>query len=336
MIKRLAALVVVLALLYGAAWLGAAFWLRRSVDTIVADLVSQGYAIERGAPSFVGFPARVGIAFPHTSVRAPAARGAWRWGADRVAVTLSAAAPTEPVIDLSGAHRITGFASAPEGGLSVVVGRGRASLAFGADGSLENIVLKLSETRVGTSETPALFGFKDSSLHIALNTGHVTLWVREVSLAHEIAILGETISALDLALDVTGVLPSGPLRESLAAWRDNGGAIELRSFTLDWPPAHASGNATLALDSALQPLFAATVKFRGFFDIVAALAAAGHVREREASLAKVVLGMLARPSAAGEPELSLPLTVQNRKLTAGPVPLMEIPAVVWDETARVP
>jgi hypothetical protein len=46
--------------------------------------------------------------------------------------------------------------------------------------------------------------------------------------------------------------------------------------------------------------------------------------------------MLAKPSATGEPELALPLTVQDRKLFAGPVMLMEMPEVVWDENARVP
>ncbi len=53
-------------------------------------------------------------------------------------------------------------------------------------------------------------------------------------------------------------------------------------------------------------------------------------------MAKIVLGMLAKPSAAGEPELSLPLTVQDRALLAGPVKLMEMPEVIWDAEARVP
>lgn len=336
MIKRLIGLTLALALLYGAVWLGAAFWLRRGIETYLADLSSQGFAIEHGEPRFVGFPAGVGIAFPGLKVAAPPAQGSWTWAADRVRVSLFAGAPMEPVIDLSGAHRITGLLSAPEENLDIAVGRGVASLAFATDGTLENMVLKLSETSVATSAGAPPLVFQDSSLHLAPKTGHVTLWAREIKLPPGIPVLGETISALDLTLDVTGALTSGPLRQSLAAWRDQGGAVEVRSFALDWAPAHVAGTGTLALDGALQPIFAATVKFHGFFEIVAALTEKGFVREREASMAKIVLGALARPSASGEPELSLPLTLQDRKLTVGPVPLMDMPDVVWDENARVP
>jgi hypothetical protein len=337
MIRRDIVLVFALALLYGAAWLGAAFWLRMKAEDFAADLVSQGYVIEHGEPLLVGFPTTVGVAVPGLSITAPPAHGAWRWQADRVRVSLYPGAPKEPVVDLAGRHRVAGFLSAPEEGLSVTVGRGVASLAFAEDQTLDNIVLKLSETTVaGARDETALLALKDSSLHVSLARGHVTLWVREIALPHPIPVLGESISALDLTLDFTGALPSGPLRESLEAWRAGGGAVEVRSLTLDWPPAAAAGTATIALDEALQPMGAATLKFRGFFDIVAALTEKGYVHEREASMAKIVLGMLARASPSGEPELSLPLTVQNRKLSAGPVMLMEVPEVVWDEGARVP
>ena len=81
---------------------------------------------------------------------------------------------------------------------------------------------------------------------------------------------------------------------------------------------------------------AATMKFQGFFALIEALVQEGHVHEREAEMAKAVLGMMAKPSATGEPELSLPLTVQDRRLSAGPIVLMEVPVVSWDEAARVP
>jgi hypothetical protein len=176
----------------------------------------------------------------------------------------------------------------------------------------------------------------DGLLQIAFAGGHGTLSATEITLPKPVPGLGPIVKRLDIAVDVTGRLAAGPLRQSLEAWRDGGGAIELRSLALEWPPATMAGSGTLALDGALQPMGAATFKFQGFFDIVDALTLAGHVPEREASVAKVMLGMLAQPSAGGAPELSLPLTVQDRKLHAGPVMLMEMPEVVWDESARVP
>jgi hypothetical protein len=198
-------------------------------------------------------------------------------------------------------------------------------------------VLKLSETTIANAggDVPML-SLKDSSLHVALGRGHVTLWVRDIALPQPVPVLNETIAALDLTLDVVGPLTSGSLRNVLNAWREGGGAIEVRSIALDWPPARIAGSGTIALDAALQPIGAATLKFQGFFDIVSALVEKGHVDKSAESMAKIVLGMLAKPSAAGEPELSLPLTVQDRALHAGPVKLMEMPEVIWDAEARVP
>jgi hypothetical protein len=290
-----------------------------------------------GDALFVGCPTTVGLALPQLDITAPAAEGAWRWQADGVRVSLHAGAPMDPVIDLAGAHKITGLLAAPGEGLSLNVERGMTSLVFARDGTLENIVLKLSETTIaGTADHARMLGLNDGSLHIATKTGHVTLQVHDITLPEAVPMLGKTVTSLDLTLDVVGPFPPGPLRGALEAWRTGGGAIEVRSVALNWPPARATGTGTIALDEALQPIGAATIKFQGFFDIVAALVEKGHVREREASMAKIVLGMLAKPSATGEPELSLPLTVQDRKLFAGPVMLMEMPEVVWDENARVP
>ncbi len=337
MIKRILGLLVALALIYGATWLGAAFWLRARMDAFVADLMGRGYAVEHSAPLFVGFPAHIGLKLTSLSVTAPSAQGGWHWQGAPVSVRLDPGAPTAPVIDLSGAQRVTGFLSGPDEGLSLNVGHGLASLTFAQDQSLENIVLKLAGTTVtGAASTETFATIEDSALHLSLANGHLTWWMEGVDLPEAIPALSQTIRRVEIAVDFVGPLPEGPLRGALETWRNAGGAVEVRSFVLDWPPASAAGTATLALDPALQPVGAATIKFQGFFDLVAALQAKGYVHEREASMAKIVLGMLARPSAQGQPELSLPITVQDRKLSAGPVTLMEMPEVVWDRAAKVP
>ncbi len=337
MIKRILGFLVALTLIYGAAWLGAAFWLRARMDAFAADLAGKGYAIEHSEPLFVGFPAAVGLKLADLSVTAPSAHGGWRWQGTPVVVRLHLGAPTDPVVDLSGVQRITGLLSAPDEGLRLDVGEGLAALTFGQDQALEDIVVKLTGARVTGAASPGTpLTVKDSVLDVSLVKGHIAWRMDEIGLPETVPALGQTIRSVQIALDIAGPFPAGPLREALAAWRDAGGAVEVRSFALDWPPAGAAGTGTLALDEALQPMGAATVKFQGFFDIVAALQAKGYVHEREASMAKIVLGMLARPAPAGAPELSLPITVQDRKLSAGPVTLMETPEVIWDREAKVP
>lgn len=337
MFKRVFGFLVAIGFLYGAAWLGAAYWLRSELQASLSNLAQRGYAFAHGEMQLVGFPGSVGISIPGLSIVAPAAEGGWRWEADRPRVSLHLRAPREPVIDLAGTHRVRGLVSGEDEGFTLTVRRGTARLAFAQGEALENIALDLNETMIaGGNGAEAVLGIKEGSIQLSLATGHMTLSARDITPAQPVPVLNPSIAALDFTLDFTGPVPSGPLLESLEAWRAAGGAVELRDLALDWPPLRAAGSGTFALDPALQPMGAATMTFQGFFALIEALVQEGHVHEREAEMAKAVLGMMAKPSASGEPELSLPLTVQDRRLSAGPIVLMEVPAISWDEAARVP
>jgi hypothetical protein len=65
------------------------------------------------------------------------------------------------------------------------------------------------------------------------------------------------------------------------------------------------------------------------FEAVDALTRSGTVRAQDAGMIKLVFGLLMKPGANGEKTLSVPVTVQNRTLSIGPVKLFEVPAVVW-------
>ena len=337
MIKRILVLIVALVLLYGAAWLGAAFWLRARASALEADLTAQGYQIARSEPAFVGFPWYVGLKSAEMTVDAPAAHGGWRWHAAPIVFRLNVGAPTTPSIDLSGVQQITDLLSDAGAGLTLIVGRGTARFGFAADQSLDSFTLNLADTTVtGAASSEPHMSLGNVELGFAMRSGHISLRIDGLGLAAPMPALNATIREVELAIDVTGALPSGPLKPALEAWRDSGGAVEVRSFRLDWPPVRVTGSGTFALDTALQPEGAATLTLQGFADLIAALQSKGYVQESEAHLATTALGMLARPSATGEPELSLPVTIQERKLQAGPVTLMAMPEVIWSDKAKVP
>jgi len=85
----------------------------------------------------------------------------------------------------------------------------------------------------------------------------------------------------------------------------------------------------VALDAAMQPIGAFTARIEGFFETVDALRENGIIRPRDAVTAKMVLGVLAKRNEAGRLSLAVPLTLQDRRLYAGPVPLIEVPPVSW-------
>ncbi|MEE1562148.1 MAG: DUF2125 domain-containing protein, partial [Alphaproteobacteria bacterium] len=63
-----------------------------------------------------------------------------------------------------------------------------------------------------------------------------------------------------------------------------------------------------------------------------ALRKQGLIRSVDAITAKVVLGALARrPKDGGPASLNLAITLQNRTVFAGPVSLLKLPAIDWNE-----
>lgn len=338
MIKRLLIGLSVLALIVSATWAGAAFWFKWRLEALADDLRAQGYVIATSEPLLIGFPFAAGVMVQTLEIAAPESHGGWRWHSGPINARLAITAPTAPLIDLAGTHRITGLLASSENGFDAHVDDGHLRLSFARNGALDATHLRLTGARFIPIGAPAplvtvaqadVATTRTSTLHVAVD-------VRDLTVPTALPDLSPTLDALELTADLVGTIPGGPLRPALERWRADGGALDIRNLSLSWASVGVGGNGTLALDERLQPIGAFTVKFQGFFDLVAALTTKGLVEERDASLAKIVLGMLARPGASGQPELSLPLTLQDRKLYAGPVMLMTMPETTWRGTARVP
>jgi hypothetical protein len=145
--------------------------------------------------------------------------------------------------------------------------------------------------------------------------------------------LGPTIAAVTLDASVTGPMPRTPsLIARATGWRDGGGTLEVQHATLRWGPLDLSGSATLALDDHLQPMGAATAKIKGYVATFDAVAAAHLIPPQAAMAAKAVLGLMAHaPEGGGQPEVEVPLTLQNRSLSLGRIPLARLPEFSWPD-----
>ena len=148
--------------------------------------------------------------------------------------------------------------------------------------------------------------------------------------------LGHDIQELSTELKVIGRLGLSTKVQNLATWRDGGGIIEIGLLDGIYGSLKTHATGTLALDKDLQPMGAMVAKFQGFFSAINALKKAGYVRSGDAAMAKVVLGVLSRRDGKGQRSISLPLTLQDGQLTAGPVPLMAVPAIDWGEDVPPP
>jgi len=163
---------------------------------------------------------------------------------------------------------------------------------------------------------------RDTAFDLTLRLTGLTLPLRG-------APFGDTIKALTLTGSFKGALPSGPLRQALAAWRDDGGTIELQQSALRWGSLAVDANGTLALDAELQPIGAFTAVILDHGALIDAIVAAGEMREGDAGLVKTFLGLMAKSGPDGQKRLTLPLRVQNDRVFLGPVEVAVLPRVTW-------
>ncbi len=139
---------------------------------------------------------------------------------------------------------------------------------------------------------------------------------------------GGTIQSLDLHARSTGPIP--PLRDpaaALAAWRDGGQRLLIDDLALRWGPLEIRGHASLGLDPAMQPEGSAVIQMTGFAEVIDALARAGAITRNDARVATTLLGLMARPGADNASEADLPLTLKDRTLLVGAIPLLRLPVL---------
>jgi hypothetical protein len=120
-----------------------------------------------------------------------------------------------------------------------------------------------------------------------------------------------------------------PLTEILAGWRDRGGDIVVKSFTFAQGPLTMGGEATLALDPDLQPLGAGTVTATGLSETVEILLHDGLIPAERAQLARSTAQALERLGESGKKEAKFALSLQNRVVSFGPVPLFTLAPIDW-------
>jgi hypothetical protein len=157
----------------------------------------------------------------------------------------------------------------------------------------------------------------------------VALVLHQVQLPQPVPPLGNVIDELAFGLTLKGALPPGPLPQAVAAWRDQGGTVELDNLRLKWGALGATATGTIALDQDLQPIGGFSGAIEGYDQILAALVHDGHMRASDAGLARLALTMLAKAGPDGRPEIATSFTIQNGEMYLGPAKLGPMPRIAW-------
>ncbi len=151
-----------------------------------------------------------------------------------------------------------------------------------------------------------------------------------ITLPVAVAPLGATIDRLEAQIAIKGSIPAGNRRQALEAWRQDGGTVEVETLDLDWSKLALSAKGTLALDETLQPEGALSASIRGYDAVIDALVGAGTLKAGDGAIAKLALGLLAKPGPDGAAQITAPLTLQNGQVYIGPARLARLPLFTWE------
>jgi len=143
--------------------------------------------------------------------------------------------------------------------------------------------------------------------------------------------LGSEILRAAAELSLRGSLEADTISpRTLARWRDSGGTVEIENLELVWGPLRFAGDGTLALDNALQPVGAFSARISGLDKLIDLLEQRGQVGKQQAAIARIAMAVLNRsPANGGPPEARVPVTIQDRVVSIGPVPLVQLDPTVW-------
>ncbi len=335
-------LFAILAVIYTGYWFTLAISTRTKTLEWAAGQRAGGLEAAIGQLRVSGFPFEVRLRAGAVRLGDPGAGTPWSWTADGAEAVLKPWAPFHVTILPSGVQEVT---LTRDGREQTFRGRAkRIEVAFtisggglpddgmvtlegldlsGNGGALRidsgHLLARFPESAGGNDRTPVFdlvvdvrgLGFPASS---GLPFGGAV---------NHIGFSGEVMGPLDLTRGF-------PAKDALAAWRDGGGTMTVSRLEAVWGPLGLRASGTMALDETMQPIGAFTAKFKGFIAGVEALRKRGLIRSRDAVAATLVLGAMSQRDRDGGTSLNLSLTVQNRKLFAGPLPLMKIPEISWN------
>ena len=337
---------------HGALWWIVAGELQNGISAWVEERRAAGWTIGHSAPTIGGYPMRVLATIGDPDIAVPGADpgdpARWRWQGTSLRIALQPWKPREISFSFAGRHRVHANHGERREIFVATVGSANGRAHLTSDGRVERILVDVGAVEASRPGAPERLRLGQLGLTLLMPEHSneavakpedeepagpiVSVTATNVVLPKEARYpLGRTVRriAIDAKL-IGGLAPAPTLAQTLATWRDAGGTLEVRRLDVVWGKFDLSGEGTVALDGALQPIVAMTARVKGYRETVDALVETGYVRGRDALATKLVLGFVARATPGGNSQLTVPITLQNGILSAGPARLLRVPAIDWD------
>ena len=345
--RRLLAIVVALPIVLAGAAFGAWLWLTASVRTAVEQWAAQqragGTDVTWRALDVNGPPWRLTSHIDGAKIGRADGPLPWSWSPPPLAFDVFPLKLDEFGLAAGGLHRVDLLLDGRPRRLVIATTTAGARVRLDGDGLLAALAGRAQDMQFSIVDEP--FELQVAQGEIAIERPPydggraAALAVSLIAMARFDDVVlpviptgpfGQTVELIGGAGELRGVLPNAPPAQALEAWRADGGTLELQRLELIWGPLRAVADGTLALDADLQPVAALVARVQGLTDAIDAMELAALIDPRTAAIARLAVVAFSRvPDGGGAPELQVPVTIQNRQLSLGPVPLLTLPRLEW-------
>lgn len=321
-------------------WFFAAQSLRNGLDAWAAQQRADGREPQWAGLDVAGFPWRLDAMMAGPRYAAPDGDRAWAWAGPDISMTATVLEPQR--VDLAAPGRHTVSLGAAEAAQQVTVDAARLDGRIAFDGAWRGRLARAAATELTARLDGPPLDLRARRVELLAerptgdDAGNATLavvaQVDDLVLPDAVDVfLGPEVERALLSARLIGRLPPGPLPGALHTWRQDGGIVEVPRLELRWGGLRIVADGTVALDALLQPEAAFTARISGLIEVFDALEAADLISGRNAAAARIVVAAMTRASKdGGEPEVELPVTVQEQMLSLGPLKVMRLPPVRWE------
>lgn len=302
-------------------------WLEGRIRTGADDLRQKGYVVSFSNIKISGNPLSVEAILENPRLKDP--HGLIDWEGQEIKISMRPWEPYTLNFSFPGDQKVTlpQNPSLPLGVLHLKCTKGVLQLT--PKGQLENVTVTVDHLASFLKGQPQTLSLKDFYLHVNQMTDPLNL---KISLSTQLINIDKLLNkeprnhpfTVSFVADLSGFKSQFPFPKSLAEWRDGGGVIEVRQLKVDWPPILAEFEGTLTLDEAMYPLGSFTSRISGYRNAINDMVELGWVKKKKGALALFMLDLVSSTDEKGEKYLKAPITLQNKRLSIGPAPLLKL------------
>ena len=296
----------------------------RTVTAWTDDILKQGGRVELSGLAYGGYPFSFEVNAESIDIEATNPGLTWSWRGGGVHGQARIGSPNTIAVRLTGDHEWRAEDEGNGNWTAVTIGKAVTDFTL-SEGKLSRIVVALNDVRAAGNRLLGPIATESITLSGNLEKGagsppsfRITGRARHTNLPLADSFpFGTTVDQLAWNLTARAPWPSSAILQDVAAWRDDGGTIEIESLALRWGTLTVDARGTLSLDDRYRPLAALSATVRGHRAMVDSLVQAGTIRPAEGAAAKIALSVFSKSAENGG--IVLPLTAQDGWLTAGPL-----------------